>query len=96
MAAVEQFSTAELQLLPLKSVNKQREDAKAVIKQYMTQADVSRLPLQAETARWEAAIRTSKRTTLSLSEARKRLTPEQLASIATTSQQAALYITPAE
>ena len=96
MAAVEQFSAAELQLLPLKSVNKQREDAKAVIKQYMTQADVSRLPLQAETARWEAAIRTSKRTSLSLSKARKRLTPEQLASIATTSQQVALYITPAE
>ena len=52
MAAVEQFSTAELQLLPLKSVNKQRDDAKAVIKQYMTQADVSKLSLQGETARW--------------------------------------------
>ena len=96
MDAVEQFSAAELQLLPLKSVNKQRDDAKAVIKQYMTQADVSRMPLQAETARWEATIRTSRRTSLSLSEARKRLTPEQLAAIATTSQQAALYITAVE
>lgn len=96
LAAVEQFYTAELQLLPLKSVTRQRDDAKTVIKRYMTQADVSKMPLQAETARWDAAIRTSKRTALSLSEARKRLTPEQLADIATNSVQTALYITPAE
>lgn len=95
-AAVEKLSAAESQLLPLKSVSKQRDDARSVSKQYMTQADVSRMPLHAETGKWDAAIRTSQRTSLSLSEARKQLTPEQLAAIATTGQQTVLYITPVE
>ena len=91
--AVETFAAAERHLLPMKEVSKRRDEAKEVIKRYMAETGQSKMPLHAEDSSWQASIRTSKRTSLSVTEARKTLTTEQLAAIATTHETAALYIT---
>lgn len=92
--AVETFAVAEQQLQPMKEVSKRRDEAKEVIKRYMAETGQSKMPLHAEDSSWQASIRTSKRTSLSVTEARTTLTTEQLAAISTTNETAALYITP--
>ena len=94
--AVETFAAAEQRLQPMKEVSKQRDEAKEVIKRYMTETGQKSMPLHAEDSSWQATIRTSKRTSLSVTAARKTLTAEQLAEIAATNETAALYITAAE
>ena len=94
--AVETFATAEQRLQPMKEVSKRRDEAKEVIKRYMTEAGQKSMPLHAEDSSWQASIRVSKRTSLSVTAARKTLTAEQVAEIATTNETVALYITAAE
>ena len=94
--AVQTFAAAEPRLLELKDVTKERDSARNVIKQYMTQNGFQRLTLNADDSRWDARIRTSQRTSLSVSQARQKLTAEQLADIASVRPEAALYITPAD
>ena len=94
--AVRTFAAAETRLLPLKDISKQRDDAKNIVKRYMTQNGYQWMTLDADDSRWDARIRTSQRTNLSVTQARKLLTAEQLAGIASVSPQTALYITPAD